>query len=96
MKLSWLYTALAISIMTYFMSPSFGFGWHIPGSEKAILRCGAVLLAFSLASLAALTFPAVRTSLREAKQRPAILISLAIVALYTVLAGSILVFPLRE
>jgi hypothetical protein len=93
MKSSWLYKALAISVIAYFAGMSFA---HIPGSEKAIVRCGAALLVLSLASLGALIFPTVRASLREANQRPSPLISLAIVALYSIWAGSLLVFPISE
>jgi len=93
MKLSWLYKTLAISAVAYFAGLSFV---RIPGAEKAALWFGAALLVLSLASLIALIFPTVRASLSGAKQRPSLLISLAIVTLYSVWAGSLLVFPISE
>ncbi len=96
MKPSWPYKALAISVTAYIVGMSFSFGGHIPGSEKVIVWCGVALLVLSLASLAALIFPTVRASLRQAKQRRGLVISLAIVALYSLWASSLFIFPLSE
>jgi hypothetical protein len=94
MKLSWLYMVLAISVTTYLIGLPFAVAAYIPGSERVILWCGSVLLFLSLASLVALAFPAVRSSLRGTKQRRVLFISVAIVVLYSAWAGSLLVFPL--
>lgn len=96
MKLSWLYKALAISVTAYLVGLSFAFGGHIPGAEKVIVWCGAALLVLSLAALVALIFPTVRASLRQAMRLRGLIISVAIVALYSLWAGSLFIFPLSE
>ena len=93
MKVSWLYMILAIGVVAYLIALPFAVAGHIPGPEKKIMWCGTVLLVISLVSLAALVFPAVRSSLRHTKQRRGLFISLAIIALYSAWVGSLLVFP---
>ena len=94
MKLSCLYIVLAISVTTYLIGLPFAVAAYISGSERVILWCGSVLLFLSLASLVALAFPTVRSSLRDTRQRRGLFISVAIIALYSAWAGSLLVFPL--
>jgi Na+-driven multidrug efflux pump len=84
---------LAIGVVAYLIASPFAVASHVPGSEKTILWCGEVLLVISLVSLAALFFPAVRSTLRHTKQPRGLFISLAIIALYSAWAGSLLVFP---
>jgi len=96
MKSSWVYKTLAISVAAYFAGLPFVFESHILGSDNAVVWCGAVLLVLSMTSLVALIFPAIRAGLSDAKQRPGLLISLAVIALYSVWAGSLLVFPISE